>query len=59
MKLNEAWRTQSEKKPKLILNVLMIIKTTCTERNTRFFYKNTLYKNIQDEIYQKVKNVNS
>ena len=21
------------------------------------FYKNTLYKNIQDEIYQKVKNV--
>ena len=27
-----------------------------SELCTRFFYENTLYKNIQDEIYQKVKN---
>ena len=27
------------------------------KNNNAFFYKNTLYKNLFDEIYQKVKNV--
>ena len=36
----------------LITFVKQLLRTTA-----RFFYKNTVYKNVQDEIGQKIKNV--
>ena len=42
---------------KKIYNVVAIKRNDDTHSTRFFFYKNTLYKNVQDEIGQKVKNV--